>query len=298
MTDIPEKKEKKESKNHILFLSLATILLLVVLGIVAGGWFYAKNRNDQRERSIAMGAIEQRFKSLEEELVTLRQTFEQTKMADRERWEQIAKQVKVPANMAALCAEVNLRLGKEAFAKANIKEAQDLVDDASSCLLENFHEMEALKAELASAAPLAWDSIIQDLWALNDDVPLLDSAKKEPEPKSQIESGWRRFWNSFKAEVAKLFVVEDDTLLETRARLQLYLSATAIFAQTHDVEKTIALLDAVNALLVERFDIQDQKVKALLAKSATLKNNLGSPILRSFDQAIATIQNKLKEQAR
>jgi uncharacterized protein HemX len=298
MTDIPEKKEKKESKNHILFLSLATILLLVVLGIVAGGWFYAKNRNDQRERSIAMGAIEQRFKSLEEELVTLRQTFEQTKMADRERWEQIVKQVKVPANMAALCAEVNLRLGKEAFAKANIKEAQDLVDDAASCLLESFHEMDVLKMELASAAPLAWDSIIQNLWVLNDDVPLLDAPKKELEPKPQIESGWRRFWNSFKAEVAKLFVVEDDTLLDARARLQLYLSAATIFAQAHDVEKTIALLDAADALLVERFDIQDKKVKALLEKSTTLKNSLGSPILRSFDQAIATIQNKLKEQER
>jgi uncharacterized protein HemX len=296
MTDMPEQKEKKESKNHIIFLSLATVVFLVVLGVVAGGWFYAKNRNDQRERSIAMGAIEQRFKSLEEELATLRQTFEQTRMADQERWTQIAKQVKVPANMAALCADVNLRLGKEAFSKANIKEAQDLVDAAASCLLESFHEMDVLKAGLASAAPLAWGSIIQDLWVLNDDVPLLDAPKKEPEPKQQLESGWQRFWSSFKAEVAKLFVVEEDTLLDARARLQLYFSAAAVFAQTHDVEKTIALLDAANTLLVERFDIQDKKVKALLEKSTTLKDSLGSPILRSFDQAIATIQHKLKEQ--
>jgi hypothetical protein len=259
-----------------------------------GSWTYVKTRGDGQERNLAMLALEQRFKALEQDLGNLSQTMEQDKTAYAQQLEQIKEQAKIPGHMTILCADDTLLLAKEAFVKARLAEAVSLTNAAAACLPESMAEIEALKTALTGAMPPYWNKIAQDLSLLNDDVAILDAPRQNPKPEEPAEHGWRRFWSGCKTEVAKLFVVEDDALLDVRSRLQLYLSSAVVFAQTHDAEKTLALLDAVHALILEHFSLQDKKVKQFLEKNEALKQSLGSTAMGAFDQAIAAIQARIE----
>jgi uncharacterized protein HemX len=292
MTDMPETIEKKE-KNSRVYLFLTLILLLLLLGLAGGGWLYFRTLTDTKERNLATTLVEQRLQALEREIANLNQSLNQAQDAYQKQLEELKGQVSVPTNLALLCADINLSLAEQAFSKGAMDQALVLTKVASSCLLQNLPALESLQTTLASATPPPWEDIVNDLWALNDDVALLDAPKKISKPEVVGENGWKRFWGNFKTEMAKLFVVEEDGLLEARARLQLLLSSASVFAKTHDAEKTLALLEAGDRLVMERFDQNDEKVKAFLTKSERLKNSLGSFAIDAFEQARLAVQARL-----